>query len=99
MWHSSFKEKTMDEYRPFHETVVDEIEDASDVGMMYLASLVAKTKISANHDRIIMALEEALGRQAGEDRDCWIERAIVSLKKQKKEAEAKQRHTWAMDGQ
>jgi hypothetical protein len=78
----------MAERRPFHETIVDFIREASGFSeFSNLASFLIDTKIPKNHDAIIDAWTAKVGKGS-----CFYIDVISALEEQKCEAEAEAQH-------
>lgn len=66
--------------KPFHETIVVAIKDASTTGLACLASLIKTTKIPKGHDEIIVAWNERRKKLFCEDEDLGVPANLLEQK-------------------
>ncbi|MEK7542972.1 MAG: hypothetical protein AAB503_01545 [Patescibacteria group bacterium] len=88
--------KEKKEFRPFHETIVEEIKKIVPASFdNCLLSLIRRTKIPDGHDKIIEAVESKLGKFSAWREE--VDEIKISLLEQKKiaetEAAAKEKNT------
>jgi hypothetical protein len=73
----------MSERRPFYETIIDFIREASGFSeFRNLASFLMDTEIRENHDAIIEAWTLKVGKNS-----CYYDDVVAAIQQQKREAE------------
>ena len=66
--------------RPFHETVVEAIQQASSAGLVCLGTLIRATKIPKGHDEIIAAWNERRKVMHWGDDDLGVPASLLEQK-------------------
>ena len=66
--------------RPFHETIVDAINEASTAQMVCLATLIRATKVPKGHDEIITAWNTRLAAMSWDDKDFGVSANLLEQK-------------------
>jgi len=75
--------------RPFHETIVEAIQNASDAELHILAKLIKRTNIPKNHDQIIAAWTWRVHEASREEKTLGVLTVLLEQKQEAKENDVK----------